>query len=254
MGFGFCSHLWQMMLCAGIAGVASGNVGVMRTAMAEMVPQEALQAKAFAILPAAAAAGYILGPSVGGFLSQASKGFTAGTMLYRYPFALPAVVTVSISLVAFVLTSLLFLETNVVSHGRGYMPLTASPLQLDDEVPMHPLPDSSISKLAIVQRCAVESSGIPPAETGFGGEEDSDSQPKQSGERGKSLQSMKRAFVQPFKHLGNANVWLFTLLTLSSSGYDNLLPVFLHYDDRVSGEETFHPSMGLGKGRFSLYS
>ena len=66
IGFGFCSYLWQMILYAALAGVANGNVDVMRTTMAELVPLEELHPKAFAVLPAAAGIGFILGPSLGG--------------------------------------------------------------------------------------------------------------------------------------------------------------------------------------------
>ena len=60
------------------------------------------------------------------------------------------------------------------------------------------------------------------------------------------VRSIQQALAQPFQHLRQPAVWSFTLLKLSTSGYDSLLPVFLHYG---SGTSTESVRMGLAKGR-----
>jgi len=64
--FGFSKSYIQALLARTSAGLLNGNVGVIRTMVAEMVVERAHQAKAFSVMPVVWSAGSILGPVLGG--------------------------------------------------------------------------------------------------------------------------------------------------------------------------------------------
>ena len=62
--FGFSQNLSQAIVARSIAGGCSGTVGVIRTTVAEMVPQRELQPRAFSVMPLVWSIGSIVGPSM----------------------------------------------------------------------------------------------------------------------------------------------------------------------------------------------
>jgi MFS family permease len=67
--FGFSTSFTQALLARTGAGLLNGNVGVIRTMVAEMVVERAHQAKAFSVMPVVWSLGSILGPILGGAYS-----------------------------------------------------------------------------------------------------------------------------------------------------------------------------------------
>ena len=64
--FGFSLTFTQALIARISAGLLNGNVGVIRTMVAEMVVERAHQARAFSVMPFVWSAGSILGPVLGG--------------------------------------------------------------------------------------------------------------------------------------------------------------------------------------------
>jgi MFS family permease len=64
--FGFSTSYTQALLARSAAGLLNGNVGVIRTMVAEMVVERSHQAAAFSVMPVVWSAGSILGPLLGG--------------------------------------------------------------------------------------------------------------------------------------------------------------------------------------------
>lgn len=68
-------------------------VGIIRTMVAELVPERELQPRAFSIMPLVWSLGSVVGPPFGGFFSNPAKNFpnVFGKMEYfiRFPYALP---------------------------------------------------------------------------------------------------------------------------------------------------------------------
>lgn len=64
--FGFSTSFTQALLARTAAGLLNGNVGVIRTMVAEMVVERAHQARAFSVMPFVWSAGSIIGPVLGG--------------------------------------------------------------------------------------------------------------------------------------------------------------------------------------------
>ncbi|KAL8764623.1 MAG: hypothetical protein Q9194_006936 [Teloschistes cf. exilis] len=60
--FGFSKNLPLAIVARSLAGASNGNVGILRTAVAEMVPHKELQPKAFSVMPLMWTIGSIFGP------------------------------------------------------------------------------------------------------------------------------------------------------------------------------------------------
>jgi MFS family permease len=64
--FGFSKSYTQALIARIAAGLLNGNVGVIRTMVAEMIVEKSHQARAFSVMPFVWSAGSILGPVLGG--------------------------------------------------------------------------------------------------------------------------------------------------------------------------------------------
>ncbi len=97
----------------------SSTVGIIRTMVAEMVPERELQPRAFSIMPLVWSLGSIFGPSFGGFFSRPADqypGLFGGIEYFKkFPFALPNIVACFVFFVSF-MTGLLFLQVQCVSE------------------------------------------------------------------------------------------------------------------------------------------
>lgn len=95
------------------AGGMNGNVGIIRTMVAEMVPEKELQPRAFSIMPLVWSLGSIFGPSFGGFFAKPAENMPAlfgnSTFLKAYPFALPNIVASVLFLIG-ITTGILYLR------------------------------------------------------------------------------------------------------------------------------------------------
>ncbi|KAL2871890.1 MFS transporter [Aspergillus lucknowensis] len=111
--FGFAPNLPTAMIARALGGLLNGNIGVLQTTVAEIVTVKEHQPRAYSIMPFVWCLGSILGPAMGGALSQPCDNypslFSRGTIFGRFPFLLPNLVCVVI-LVSGVVVGLLFLE------------------------------------------------------------------------------------------------------------------------------------------------
>jgi len=111
--FGFSRSLTMAIVVRAFAGLGNGNVGIIRTSVAEMVPQKELQPRAFSIMPLVWTIGSIFGPGFGGFLAKPVErhpGLFGGNRLFKaFPFALPNLVAAIFFLVGLT-TGMLFLK------------------------------------------------------------------------------------------------------------------------------------------------
>lgn len=64
--FGFSRNLAWAIAIRALSGGGNGNVGIIRTMVAEMVPEKELQPRAFSIMPLTWTIGSIFGPAFGG--------------------------------------------------------------------------------------------------------------------------------------------------------------------------------------------
>lgn len=91
LSFGFSTTLWMVILSRTASGLLNGNVGVLRTMVAELVREKEYQARAFTIMPMVFNIGSVIGPMIGGWLAEPSEKY-GWTIWESYPYALPNVV------------------------------------------------------------------------------------------------------------------------------------------------------------------
>ncbi|RDW82629.1 MFS multidrug transporter-like protein [Coleophoma cylindrospora] len=93
LGFGFSTTFWQALVFRMIGGATNGNIGVMRTMISEIVREKKYQSRAFLLLPMCANAGTIIGPVLGGIMSDPAgnypKWFGGISWLERFPYSPP---------------------------------------------------------------------------------------------------------------------------------------------------------------------
>ncbi|KAF6235762.1 hypothetical protein HO173_005957 [Letharia columbiana] len=102
VGFGFSRTFWQAMVCRTLGGALNGNVGVMRTMISEIIKEKRFQSRAFLLLPMCFNIGVIIGPILGGLLSDPVRSYPSvfgGESLFggengvfwleHWPYALP---------------------------------------------------------------------------------------------------------------------------------------------------------------------
>lgn len=111
--FGFSQNLAWAIVTRAMAGGTNGNVGTFRTAVAEMVPEKELQARAFSLMPLVYTVGSIFGPGLGGSLANPAISypnvFGKSAFLNRFPYALPNIAAASLLMIGLV-TGFLFLK------------------------------------------------------------------------------------------------------------------------------------------------
>lgn len=205
----------------------NGNVAVMRTSVADLVPDESLQPKAFAFLPTAAGLGTILGPVVGGSLAHAYRRyprlFGGITLFERHPFALPTMISAVLFLAAFVVAVLYLPETK-----QRYAPLKSTINDNDDEE----------------RENGLLMGKYPPDE-----ERDSIRNSFDHEEPIVETSTMSSKWI----HVSNLAIWINAICGLHAVAFDHMLPVFLHHDDdRFSFVSILSFGFGFGKGEINM--
>ncbi|GKT90728.1 LOW QUALITY PROTEIN: major facilitator superfamily transporter [Colletotrichum tofieldiae] len=91
--FGFSQTFAQALAFRCIGGATNGNVGVLRTMISEIVREKKFQARAFILLPMTFNIGVIIGPILGGILSDPAGSYPSlfGDVDFfkKYPYAAP---------------------------------------------------------------------------------------------------------------------------------------------------------------------
>ncbi|KAK6540559.1 hypothetical protein TWF694_009350 [Orbilia ellipsospora] len=127
LGFGFGTTIPAVMFWRLVAGIANGNIGVMRTMTAEIVKERKYQSRAFLLLPLVFNSGNIAGLALGGLLATPTKSlpwlFGGVKWLETYPFALPTMVNAMALSVALILAVGGLRETQPSKIGHGHRDL-----------------------------------------------------------------------------------------------------------------------------------
>ncbi|KGQ12006.1 putative membrane protein [Beauveria bassiana D1-5] len=91
--WGLSTSLPMAITVRAIQGGGNGNVGIIRTMVAEMVPERELQPRAFSIMPLVWSLGSVVGPAFGGFFAKPSEQYPSlfgGIPFFTtFPYALP---------------------------------------------------------------------------------------------------------------------------------------------------------------------
>ncbi|KAK3397815.1 major facilitator superfamily domain-containing protein [Sordaria brevicollis] len=120
--WGVSTSLTMAITIRFIMGAGNGNVGILRTVVAELVPEKKLQPKAFSLMPLVWSIGSVFGPAFGGFFARPADQYPSlfgnSAFFKKYPFALPNLLAGVIFFISF-MTGLLFLKETLESK-RGH--------------------------------------------------------------------------------------------------------------------------------------
>lgn len=113
--WGMSTSLTMAIVVRAIQGGGNGNVGIIRTMVAEMVPQKELQPRAFSIMPLVWSLGSVVGPAFGGFFAnparQYPKVFGGVAYFEKFPYALPNLIATVFFLISVASASMFLKET-----------------------------------------------------------------------------------------------------------------------------------------------
>ncbi|OCT49487.1 MFS transporter [Cladophialophora carrionii] len=217
--FGFSKNLAWAFITRSLQGLSNGNVGIIRTAVAELVPQKELQPRAFSIMPLVWNVGSVFGPSVGGTLVHPAERypqvFGKMKLLQEYPFALPNLL-ISVLFMGGITAGFLFLQETLEEKRtrRDYglilgrfltRPCVRRPHQLTQE--------NNEESEAFLSGISSEMS-TPVS----GSQHAIHSLPKQT-----------PGWGEVFSRQSNINLLVYTFLAMHSVAYDQLLAIFMHY-------------------------
>ncbi|KIW55400.1 hypothetical protein PV05_07683 [Exophiala xenobiotica] len=243
--FGFSKSLMWAFVARSLQGLSNGNVGIIRTAVAELVPQRELQPRAFSVMPLVWNIGSIFGPSFGGSLvhpvERYPEVFGRIKFLKEYPFALPNL-----------LISLLFLFG--ISAGYLYLHETLEEKKSRRDYGL------LLGKL-LVAPCSQKRR---PRAWSTNEEEDpflsgtSSEMSTPVAHQGKQFPKKKPGWAEVFSRQSNINLAVYTFLAMHSVAFDQLLPIFMHYpaqsrrDPRVHLPFKFAGGFGIDSNRIGL--
>lgn len=228
--FGFSRNLVWCIAARVCAGASNGNVGILRTIVAEMVPQKSLQPRAFATLPFVWQVGAILGPILGGSLASPARKFPQlfghSKFLKTFPYALPNLVATVIFTIG-ILAGILFLKESLESkkRRRDY---------------------GLIAGKFLTSSCGSRRSELRPAD-------DFESNLASSK---KEAATGPPKYREVFSYQSNLHLLAYMLLGFHGVAYDQLIPVFMHLDVHCCGDPKlpfkFSDGFGLESGRIGL--
>lgn len=255
--WGFSKSLPMAIVARALAGAGNGNVGIIRTTVAEMVPFKELQPRAFSLMPLVWNVGSILGPTIGGALANPlnvtpGEQRPNGSLLEIFPYALPNMVSACFFAVG-ITVGILFLEETLESVkgrrdyglvlGRKLTTLVKTHVVKIEEA-LHirskqqkDLPNGETEPLLKNQRIDTDEDDGGLYET----------KPKLAPPTWREVIT-RQAFI---------NLIVYTLLAMHSMAFDQISPVFMRH--RPMGEEgstPFSPPLkfagGFGLNHFSI--
>jgi MFS family permease len=116
--WGFSTNLPMALVARALQGLGNGNVGILRTTVAELCPWKELQPRAFSVMPLVYTLGAIIGPTFGGGLSnplQVDPRKPHGDrFLERFPYVLPNIAA-SVFFAIGIVVGWLFLKETLAS-------------------------------------------------------------------------------------------------------------------------------------------
>ena len=250
--FGFSRSLIWAITARSLAGASNGNVGTMRTTVAEMVPQKELQPRAFSVLPLVWTIGSIFGPAFGGALADPAKKYPSlfgkSRLFQKFPFALPNVVSSVFFLVGLTVGGLFLKETlETKKHQRDYGRALGQLLS-------QAFTRKKKKRMALdgQQASLLKHSRMSSVST-IANHHETDESPK-------AKPVAPPTYREVFSYQSNMNLLTYALLALHSIAYDQLLPIFMHYPpqtDRASNASVHLPfkfagGFGIDSDRIGL--
>ncbi|KAF2099108.1 MFS general substrate transporter, partial [Rhizodiscina lignyota] len=230
MLFGFSRSLTWAIIARAASGASNGNVGILRTTVAEMVPQRSLQPKAFATLPLVWQVGSIVGPILGGALADPAQKlphiFGKSKFLKTFPYALPNLVSGVVFTIGLII-GILFLKESLETKKdrKDYGRMVGAWL---------------------TRPCTKGRKGLRPAD---------DFESALPNSKHHHHHHAPPRYRDVFSRQANLNLLAYFFLGMHGVTYNQLLPVFLHLPTKRDDVELpfkFGGGFGLESGRIGL--
>ncbi|KAL1932654.1 hypothetical protein VTP01DRAFT_8332 [Rhizomucor pusillus] len=138
--FGLSKSFYWALFCRSLCGLLNGNVGIMKSMVSELTIEhdEEQRARAFSLLPLMFGLGSIIGPVLGGLLSNPvqnypdifGKGGFLTEFLTEYPYFLPCFISSVITLCGLIFSYFFLEETlsTIIDASKNNMQQEQSPL------------------------------------------------------------------------------------------------------------------------------
>jgi len=233
---GMSQTLGMVLASRAMIGLMNGNVGIIRTMVAEIVPERELQPLAFSIMPMVWTLGSIFGPAFGGALARPAEKHPAlfgdSVFLKRFPFALPNLVSAVFFIVG-ITTGFLFLQETLETKRDCYDPGLAL-------------------GQALTGSCVSRKRQAGPKDS------DEERTVLLPGNNKKSKPAKRPRWSQVLTPQSNLVLLAYTLMSGLGMAFDSVFPVFLHYPvqefhDNPDVQLPFKFASGFGIGEFSAY-
>ena len=221
------------IVARGLAGAGNGNVGIIRTTVAEMVPFKELQPRAFSLMPLVWNTGSIFGPTIGGALANPfnvapGEDINNPSLLQRFPYALPNIVAACFFAIG-ITTGFLFLRETLstleekrdygIVLGKKLMGIVRSHILTAEEI-LHfrsGKSDAATTKSKSDEREPLINRPTGDEETFLITTEPKDPPPPAP------------SYSEVLNKQAVLNLGVYTLLALHNMGFDQLLPVYMQY-------------------------
>lgn len=249
---GFSTNLPMAIIARALAGAGNGNVGIIRTTVAEMVPFKELQPRAFSLMPLVWNVGSIFGPTIGGALAnplhvEPGEKRERPSLLEAFPYSLPNIVSAIIFAIG-ITTGILFLEETLETarNRRDWG------LRLGDKI-------ASFSKSHVVkieeilhiraQKDTSQTDGETDPLLKHSGSSDAESisyEPKPKADPPAWRDVLNRQAI--------INLIVYTLLAMHAMAFDQLVPVYMQHSPISSPDSTPYQAPLKFAGGFGINS
>ncbi|KAF9690561.1 hypothetical protein EKO04_011483 [Ascochyta lentis] len=243
--WGFSTNLPMAMAARALQGLGNGNVGILRTTVAELCPWKELQPRAFSVMPLVYTIGAIFGPTLGGALSNPlridPRKPSSDAFLARFPYCLPNIVAAVFFLVG-IIVGWLFLQETLESK-RQHQDLG---LRTGTKLTAY------VRRLLGINRKG--DFDEPEREPLLGQQKKADSRSTAAGNT-TVVKAEKPRIRDVLTYQTTLNLVVYTLLALYVIAYDQLIPVFLHHppqdpnDPNISLPFKFSGGFGIDSRR-----
>ncbi|KAK2625494.1 hypothetical protein QTJ16_004806 [Diplocarpon rosae] len=257
--WGVSTSLPMAIIVRSFAGGCNGNVGIIRTMVAEMVPQKELQPRAFSIMPLVWTLGSIFGPSFGGFFAKPAENFPGlfghSKFLIKFPFALPNLVA-SVLFLLGITTGFLFLKETLETkrHSKDYGRVLGTKLT----TAIRSIGYFRIPKPYRRSSTGYSESAAPLLRPSSSAGSDSSKYGSFSSKTTSKVALPRPTLTEVFTRQSVINLTAYTFLALHAVAYDQLLPVFLHNPRQVPTSTNtslpfkFSGGFGLGSSKIGM--
>lgn len=259
--WGFSTSLPMAITARALQGLMNGNVGILRTTVAELCPWKELQPRAFSIMPLVYTVGAIVGPTLGGALSNPlgidPRKPRGDKFFERFPYCLPNLVGSGFFMIGIV-TGFLFLQETLSSKKNK----PDYGLMLGNKITAWFRKTLSISRRQKKFENAEREPLLGPKTTDEETPQDLTANPLEPYKE--VLRQGVPTMREVLTYQTTLNLVVYTLLAMYSLAYDQLLPVFMHHppqsidDPKVKLPFKFAGGFGIGSRRigaiFTVFS